>query len=63
MGGAAVRHKAEAVEAVAAILEQGAGPEAAEGARSPPLAAMAAPLGTGAFTEETGQEKQVGKTP
>ncbi|XP_059726827.1 alpha-endosulfine isoform X3 [Haemorhous mexicanus] len=26
--------------------------------RAPPLPAMAAPLGTGAFTEETGQEKQ-----
>ncbi|XP_071312966.1 alpha-endosulfine isoform X1 [Agelaius tricolor] len=58
LGRTAVRHTAEAVEAVAAILEQGAGPDAAEGAQSPPFAAMAAPLGTGAFTEETGQEKQ-----
>lgn len=63
LGGTAVRQTAEAVEAVAAILEQGVGPDAVEGARSPSLAAMAAPLGTGTFTEETGQEKQVGEPP
>lgn len=49
---------------MAAILEQSAGPIDAQGARrqrgaaGPPLPAMAAPLGTGARAEDSGQEKQ-----